>query len=196
MQFKRDIEFLFELGSLRNMDRGWKQHLGVECANDLEHTMRVLWLALILARRHGGCDESLVMKMALTHDLCETRVSDHSYIQKVYVHADEERALKDTLKDTSLEDFELIQDQYEQRECIEAKIVKDADNLDVELEIKELIERGHQLPKRWAVFRQMVHDEKLHTQVAKDFWQEVQDADPADWHLSANKWVKMPETGK
>ncbi len=196
MSYKRDIEFLFELGSLRNMDRGWKQHLGVDCANDMEHTLRVLWLALILARKHGGCDESMIIKMALTHDLCETRVSDHSYIQKVYVKADEEKALNDTLKGTSLEDFEQIQELYEARESIESKIVKDADNLDVELELKELIERGHQLPKRWQVFRQMIHDEKLHTKVAKDFWKDVQDADPADWHMNANKWVKMPETGK
>ena len=196
MKYKRDIEFLFELGSLRNMDRGWKQQLGVDCANDMEHTLRVLWLALILARKHGGCDENLVMKMALTHDLCETRVSDHAYVQKVYVEADEARALHDTLDGTSIADYEQIQKRYEKRECIESKIVKDADNLDVELEIRELVEKGHQLPKRWQVFRKLIHDEKLHTQVAKDFWTEVQDAEPADWHMNANKWIKMPETGR
>lgn len=196
MSYKRDIEFLFELGTLRNMDRGWKQQLGVECANDMEHTLRVLWLALILARRHGDCDENLVIKMALTHDLCETRVSDHAYVQKVYVKADEDRAIKDVLDATSLEDYLDIQHKYEARDSTEAKIVKDADNLDVDLELKELEERGHKLPKKWDETRRFVRDEKLHTQVAKDFWDELQDADPSDWHMNSNKWVKMPETGR
>jgi len=196
MSFKRDIEFLFELGSLRNMDRGWRQQLGVDCANDMEHTLRVLWLALILARKHGGLNEDLIMRMALAHDLAETRVSDLAYVQKVYVKADEESALKDTLAGTLLEDFTEIQKQYESRDSMEAKIVKDADNLDVEVELKELAERGHQLPKKWQGLRQFVRDEKLHTDVAKEFWDEIQNSNPADWHLGTNKWVKMPETGR
>jgi len=192
----RDIEFLFELGSLRNMQRGWIQHLGTNCANDLEHTMRVVWLALILARREGVGDENKIIKMALVHDIGETRTSDLSYIQKVYVKADEERAVHDIFANTILTDFEEVVREYEKRDCIEAKLVKDADNLDVELELKELVEQGHQLPKKWAVFRRVVRDEKLYTEAAKRFWDELQDADPSSWHCSANKWLKMPEAGK
>lgn len=40
-----DINFLFEIGSLRNMQRGWRQHLGMDCANVHDHTIRVIWLA-------------------------------------------------------------------------------------------------------------------------------------------------------
>ena len=196
MTYKRDIEFLFELGSLRNMQRGWIQHLATDCANDLEHTMRVMWLALILARKHGNCDEAKILKMAMIHDLAETRTSDLSYIQKVYVKANEEKAAHDLLDQTQINDFEDVWQEYEKRDCIEAKIVKDADNLDVDLELKELEERGQGLPKKWETFRKLVRDEKLHTQEARDFWDELQEADPSDWHLQANKWVKMPETGR
>ena len=69
----RDIDFLFELGTLRNTQRAWRQHLGVDCASVLEHTIRVAWLALILARREGIKDEEKVLKMALVHDVGEAR---------------------------------------------------------------------------------------------------------------------------
>lgn len=192
----RDIEFLYELGSLRNMQRGWRQHLGVDCANDLEHTMRVVFLALILARRAGGVDENKILKMALVHDLCETRISDLSYVQKVYVTADEARAVQDTLAGTSLADFEDVLREFEARETLEAKIVKDADNLDLDFELKELEERGHRAPEKWKMFRHQVRNEKLYTPAAKDLWDEMQDKDPADWHLKTNKWIKLANAGK
>ncbi len=202
MSLERDIEFLYELGSLRNVQRGWRQHLGVDCANDLEHTLRVTWMALALARREKELrpetqiDETLLLKMALAHDVCETRTSDHSYIQKVYVRAEEERAVNDLFRDTSLVDFTDVAAKYEARDCLESKLVKDADNLDVDMELRELEERGHKLPEKWMVFRKKIVDEKLYTQAAKDFWHGLQTADPAAWHMNANKWVKIPEAGK
>lgn len=192
----RDIEFLFEVGSLRNMPRGWIQHLATNCANDLDHTIRVAWLALILARREGRGDEAKILKMALAHDICETRISDLSYIQKVYVTADEARAVHDIFNGTAVSDFEQVVEDFERRDSIEAKLVKDADNLDVDIEIKELTEKGHGLPKKWTAFRQKIRNEKLYTQAAKDFWDELQTADPADWHMTANKWLKIPDAGK
>lgn len=202
MSLERDIEFMFEIGSLRNVQRGWRQHLGVDCANDLEHTMRVAWLVLALARHEKELhpetqiDENLLLKMALVHDLAETRVSDHSYIQKVYVQADEERAADDLFADTSLADFRQVLSQYQARESLESKLVKDADNLDVDLELRELEEQGHKLPGKWIGFRNKIVNEKLYTQAGKDFWHGLQTSDPAAWHMNANKWVKIPEAGK
>ncbi|TSC76779.1 MAG: putative hydrolases of HD superfamily [Parcubacteria group bacterium Gr01-1014_33] len=195
--YKRDIEFLFEIGSLRNVERGWKQHLAVDCASDLEHSFRVAFFALILARREGVKNEEKIIKMALVHDLAETRTSDLSYVQKVYVSADEARAAEDLFDGTSLGDLNKnILHEFEARESIEAKIVKDADNLDIDLELKELEERGSKLPKKWGQFRKKVRDEKLYTQSAKKFWDELQKRDVASWHLNANKWLKIPHAGK
>jgi putative hydrolase of HD superfamily len=194
---ERNIEFLFEIGSLRNVQRGWRQHLGMDCSNILEHTMRVIWLALIIARKDGVHNEEKIIKMAMVHDLAETRTTDLSYIQKVYVDANEDASAKDLFSETSVQNFysDILQE-YEKRESIEAKIVKDADNLDIDLELKELEERGSQLSKKWADFRKMVRDKKLYTQSAKDLWDVLQKVDVADWHLTANKWVKQPNAGK
>lgn len=191
----RDLEFLFEIGSLRNVERGWRQHLGMEVANNLEHTLRVILLALIIARKEGVASEEKIIKMALVHDLPETRTTDLSYIQKVYVNADEKKSAEHLWQNTSLVDLYDLWQEYERRECIEAKIVKDADNLDIDLELKELEDRGSELPKKWQHFRQLIHDEKLYTASAKALWQKLKEVDVHDWHMNANKWVKQPHAG-
>ena len=193
---KKDIDLLFEMGSMHNIQRGWRQHLGMDCFNILEHSYRVIWIALILARAEGVKDEEKIMKMALVHDIPETRVSDLSYVQKVYTTGDEKLAAKEMLEDSSVADFFDILNHYEERDSIEAKIVKDADNLDVDLELKELEERGSQLPKKWKHFRQMLRDEKLYTQSAKELWDMLQTCDVADWHMSVNKWLRIKNAGR
>lgn len=194
---KKDIDFLYEVGSLRNVQRGWRQHFGVDVANVLEHSFRVMIIALIIARNEKVKNEEKIMKMVLVHDLAETRTSDLSYVQKVYVNADEERSAKDLFENTILQDLEeTVLAEYEERKSIEAKIVKDADNLDVELELKELQTRGHQLPKKWRFIRKKVRDEKLYTKSAKKLWDLIQKSDSEDWHMTINKWIKIPNAGK
>jgi putative hydrolase of HD superfamily len=161
------------------------------------HTFRVIFLALILARAEGVKDEEKIMKMALVHDVAESRTNDHHYVHSVYVKSDEARASEDTFSGTSLADLNSkYLHEYEQRKTIEAKIVKDADNLDIDFELREMEERGHKLPKKFLKFRKLVRDEKLYTKSAKKIWDLNQKSDPSSWHLKANKWVKMPDAGK
>ncbi len=194
---KRDLDFLYEVGSLRNVQRGWRQHVGMDVANDLEHTLRVIWLALIIARMEETGDEEKIMKMALMHDVAETRISDLSYVQKAYATADEQAAADDLFRGTSLEDMkDKYLHEYEQRHSIEAKIVKDADNLDLDLEMRELEERGSQLPKKWYKMRKALRDEKLYTASAKKLWDMIQEVDIDEWHISYNKFNKFPNAGR
>lgn len=197
MANERDIDFLYELGSLRNVPRGWRQHLGFDVASDLEHTIRLIWLALIISRMEKAGDENKIIKMALVHDIAETRTSDHSYVQKVYVIADEERAADDIFKNTTVGDFRETLREYEKRDSIEAKIVKDADNLDIDLELKEIEEMGSKLPLKWTPDnRRLVREQKLYTESAKRLWDEIQTSDPSNWHRKMNKWITDPKAGK
>src|SRR3989344_6262581 len=193
---KRDLEFLFEIGSLRNIPRAWIQHLGVRCASNLEHTMRVVFLALLIARREGKGDENTIMRMALVHDLPETRTADLAYVHKEYSKTDEASAARDLFAGPAFEDLEEVLTKYEKRDSIEAKIVKDADNLDIDIELKEYEEQGHKLPAKWRRMRKFVRDKKLYTKTAKKLWDEVQKANVSQWHMDANKWKKIPSAGK
>ena len=194
---KRDIEFLYEIGTLKNMERSWQQFMGSGCASVLEHTHRVVFLALLIARGEKFKDEEKIIKMALVHDLSETRTGDTNYLTAVYVKRDDKKAVQDTLAGTSLADLRTdILEEYEARKTLAAKIVKDADNLDVDIELKEMEERGSIVAKKMEPSRRLIRARKLYTKTAKSMWDEIQKADPSAWHLKANKWMKMKNAGR
>lgn len=186
----RDLEFLYEVASMRNLQRNWRQHMATDCANVLEHTMRVVWLALLIARREGKpVDENKIIKMAMVHDLPETRTVDLSYVQKKYTTADNDRAADDMFNGTLLPDYRELLREYDDRNCLEAHIVKDADHLDIDMEMKEFEEKGHTLPGKWAEYRQeIIRNKKLYTEAARQMWDEIKVSEPSDWHMKSNKY--------
>lgn len=192
----RDLELLFEIGSLRNVQRLWRQHFGMDVANDLEHTVRVMWIALLIARMEKVGNDEKIVKMGLLHDIAESRTVDHGHVHKAYVVSDEERAAHDMFQDTHLVDLEVLLNEYKERQSIEAKIVKDADNLDVDFELRELASRGSTLPKKWLAGRKIIRNKKLYTKSAKLIWDALQNADSDAWHINANTWLKRPKAGK
>ncbi len=194
---KRDIEFLYEIGTLKNTERSWQQFMGSGCATVLEHTCRVAFLALLIARGEKYTDEEKILKMALVHDLTEARTSDANYLTRVYMTRDEERAAHDLFQDTSLIDLNTsILREYEARKTLAAKIVKDADNLDVDFELKEMEDHGSVIARKMGSSRKIIRNKKLYTTTAKKIWDEVQKSDPVSWHIRANKWYKVKNAGR
>lgn len=183
---QRDLEFLYEIGAMRFIDRSWRQFYNPGAQNLSEHHLRVAWLALIIAQREGVKDTGKVVKMALVHDIGESRTGDASWMQKQYVTRDEEHGILDVFKNTSIADeFVSLWREYEEKESLEAKIVKDADNLDVDLELQEREAIGGRLKKEWSDTRIMVYANKLNTKTAKKLWKEIQKSNPHDWHREA-----------
>lgn len=194
---KRDIEFLYEIGTLRNMERSWQQFMGSGCATVLEHTFRVIFLALLIARGEKFKDEEKIIKMALVHDIAESRTGDTNYLTAVYTKKDDKKAAKDTFAGTSFSDMnDHILEEYEARKTHASQIVKDADNLDVDIELQEMKERGSALAKKFDGTRRLVRNTKLYTKTAKKLWDELRKSDPAAWHIKANKWYKIKNAGR
>lgn len=180
----RDLEFLYEIGCLRHIQRTWKQFLNPDFADLSGHLLRVIWISLILARYEKVTNTEKIIKMAIVHDLSESRSVDSHYVSRQYVERHEHEAISDTLDDTSLsQEFLALWEEYEHRECIEAKIVKDADSLDVDLELKEQEYRGLKLGEDTFEGRQYVAETKLYTQAAYEFWKLIQTSNPNDWHV-------------
>ena len=193
---ERNLDFLYEIGSLRHVPRLWRQYFGIDVASDLEHTYRLIWIALMISRMEKTGDENKIIKMALLHDIAETRTSDHTHLQKNYVQINEEKAADDIFKDTIVSDYRDVLREYEDRQSIEAKIVKDADNLDIDLELKEFEDQGSKIPAKWAQNRRLVRDEKLYTESARKLWDAIQTSNPNDWHMKSNRWLDNPRAGK
>jgi putative hydrolase of HD superfamily len=102
MNLKRDLEFLYEVGSLRFLQRTWKQFLNPDFGNISEHIFRVTWIALILAKHEKARDHEKIIKMALIHDLPESRTGDVHYVHKLYTNHQEEKASNQKLSKTPI----------------------------------------------------------------------------------------------
>lgn len=184
---KRDIELLFEVGAFRFIDRAWKQFLNPDVANNAEHTFRTLWIALTIAKYEKNVDTGKLLKMALVHDIPESRCGDAHYLSRQYVEQDEMMAIEDVFEKTIYgSDMKELMVEYKERQSIESKIVKDADNIDVELELKELEFKGHSLGKIWEKGRQERVYPSLYTKTARLLWDEIKNSNPHNWHLNSN----------
>ncbi len=182
----RDVDFLYEVGTLRYAIRTWNQFLNPGSQNLSDHTLRVIWIALVIAKHEGATDTGKIIKMALVHDVSESRSVDVNYVSRQYADRHEDKAIADTLGGTAVEDeFLPIWEEYEKRETLESKIVKDADHIDVDLELKELEAMGNKLGKALYPTRLADLDSRFHTETGKAMWQTIQDSDPHHWHMAA-----------
>lgn len=177
----RDVDLMFEVGSLRHVDRTWRQFGGVPYANVAEHTMRVAFIGWSLATLEGA-DAGKVVRMALIHDLPEVRTGDVNYLTRMYTTRDEDLAIRDQFADTTLSPEVLaLWKEFEARESLEAKVVKDADALDCDFELHESVAVGCSLNDALAHTRPGVRD-RLHTESARIYFDRLYATDPHAWH--------------
>ena len=188
MSMERDVEFLYEMGTLRFLQRTWTQLLRErDMANLAEHSFRVAWTAMLIAK-HEGADIGKVAKMVLVHDISEGRTGDVHYVSRLYTKRDELRAIRDMFAGTAIgEEFVVLWNEYEKRDSLEAKCVKDADWLDVDIELQELYAKGEKIAQArvWHDSREKGVYPKLQTETGKRMWKAVYESNPHDWHLNA-----------
>ncbi len=183
MNYKRNAVFLYEIGTLRLVQRTWRQFLAPHVANVSEHTLRVLWIALTLASYEEKVNTEKLMKMALIHDVPEVRTGDCHYVARYYTNRNDNSALQDILSDTVFQaELFALWVEFEQRESKEAKIVRDADSLDVDLEIMEQSSQGNSFKENWYEFRKAKIFPTLYTQTAKELWCTLYAVNPSAWH--------------
>lgn len=183
-EMREDVNFLFEIGTIRYIDRMWRRFLNKDFANLAEHHFRMFWIAMVIASHEGNVDTGKIAKMVMVHDIVESRTGDVEYITRQYVERKEELGIEDMLKGTSLKkEFFKIWQEYQIRESAESKIVKDADNLDVDMELAEQAVQGHDLRDLWTGLREKNVKPILFTATAKAMFEQIQDTNPHDWHL-------------
>ncbi len=179
---KRDVELAFELGTLRYVDRTWRQFLSPEFANVAEHMFRMSWLALTLARMENNHNHEKILKMVMVHDVSESRAGDSNYVQKKYVKRDEQAAITDILANTVHSDeMTALWREAEEKKSAEAQIVKDADYLDQALELQEQQARGNTISAALKKRMDKHYYDKFYTQSAKNLLAEILDSNPHGW---------------
>lgn len=182
-----DVNFLFEMGTIRYNIRMWRRFLSPNFANLAEHHFRVFWVAMIIAAREKNVDTGKIAKMVLVHDISESRSGDVDYLSRQYVERNEDLGIKDILDGTSVEEeFLALREEYEKRQSLEAKIVKDADNLDIDIELAEQAAMGNEsIGKSIGSIRIEKVRPRLYTETAKKLFDEIIQANPHEWHAKS-----------
>ena len=128
------------------------------------------------------------MKLALVHDISEIRTGDTNYISRQYTTRNEEKAIMDILEGTTLEhEFLDLWKEMEAKDTPASQIVKDADTLDVDLEIVENIYMGKHISQMLKAHRIENVQAKIYTKTAREMQKQIYTSNPHDWHfLSKN----------
>lgn len=171
--------FLFEVGMLRKTPRTGYQFLGSGSENVAEHSFRTAVIGYVLAVL-ADADAFKTMGMALFHDLHETRIGDFNYVNKIYNSRKATLALEHALQGTGLDDVMPWWHELETAETLEARLVHDADQLDLILNLKQEQDLGNPYAAKWldcALSR-------LHTDLAGDLAAMIMRTDHTDWWFS------------
>ncbi len=128
--FNHLVDFIFEIGTLRNMRRMHTQVIPNSNDTIASHSFRTAVIAYLLAEFESA-DKDKVLKMALFHDIPEARTGDANFINKFYSEQKEKLAYQDQTKNIpNGEEIKSLLDEFSEEKTKEAIIVKDADIID------------------------------------------------------------------
>lgn len=184
VELKAIADFLFEVGMLKRTPRSGFQFLGTGKETVAEHSLRAAIIGYVLARMSGTTAGDRVVLMCLFHDLVEARTGDLNYVNKKYVKADEEAAVRDMTATLPFgEEIRRLTEEFNARATPEAESANDADQLEMILQLKELGDLGNRYAADWissAVKR-------LRTEEGKKLARTILNTDFAAW------WFKEKE---
>jgi len=175
----KDIaNFLFEVGMLKKTPRTGLQFLGSGDESVAEHIFRVVFIGYTLSRLVGNVDEARIVKMCFLHDLPEARTGDLNYVNKKYVTAYEDKAVKELARTLPFgDDIESLIDEFNRMETLESKLANDADQLELILQLKEYHDLGNRYADEWIDYAL----KRLTTDVAKELAKTIRETDSSFW---------------
>ncbi len=187
IDLKGVANFLFEVGILSKTPRSGLFFLGTGVQSVAEHTLRAVFIAYSLAKL-AKVDVSKTIQMALFHDISEARISDLNYIHQKYVERHESKAIDDLVQTLPFgqDIFETLH-AYEKRDTKEAMLVKDSDNLEWILTLKEQVDIGNERAMEWIE----VAINRLKTEEGKNLAKEIMKTESTEWWFDKKSdwWV-------
>lgn len=178
---KNIANFLFEAGMLKRTPRSGFQFLGTGAESVAEHIFRTTCIGYALGKLANGVNVDRMIKMCLFHDLPEARTGDLNYVNKKYVDAHENKAIDDLAQTLPFggEIRELIQE-FNEGKTEEARLARDADQLEMILALKEYKDVGNRYADEWLTFSQ----KRLQTQLAQKLAEVILETDSSLWWFS------------
>lgn len=182
-RISRLVDFLFEAGMLRKTPRTGYQFLGSGSENVAEHSFRTALIGYVLANMAGANPEHTAM-LCLIHDFHEARTGDFNYVNSIYNTSRQRLAVEHTLKGTGLTEKLLpLWDEQEEEVSLESRLAKDADQLDLILNLTEEKNLGNPYAEKWLKSALL----RVTTPYGKELAATIVETDHTDW------WFKGPQ---
>ncbi len=185
---KNIANFLFEVGMLKKTPRTGYQFLGSGSESVADHSFRMTIIGYILAGQIPEADRNKTVLMCLFHDLHEARTGDMNYVNKQYNTVDEKKAVRHMTEGLPFgAEIASLTDEFNESATIEAKIARDADQIDLILELKREKDLGNKYADEWLFYAR----KRLITEKAKEMADEILKTDHAEWWFDKNAelWV-------
>ena len=180
------VNYIYEVGILERTPRSGLWFLGTGEQSVAEHLFRTAIIGYMMAKMTPRANADRVIFLCLVHDLGEARTSDLNYAHKRYGQLAEAEAVADIAK--SLPFGKEILDAYseeQKKETLEAKLAKDADQLEWISTLRQEEEKGNKKARAWA----KVAEKRLITPLSKKIVKLIFQTHPDDWWLDLkDKW--------
>lgn len=148
--FKRVANFIYEINIHSKTPRSGLWFLGSGSQSVAEHLFHTAMISYALAYFEPKVDKNKVVLMALFHDIGEGRISDHNYVHQRYGRLAEKEAVKDIASSVPFgEEIASLFEEEEAKVTLEARLVKDADQLEWIATLRAEEVKGNQKARTW-----------------------------------------------
>ncbi len=169
--------FIMEIENLKMVKRsGWWAAWVKEPETVAEHSFATSIMAWIIAKKENADIEKCV-KMALLHDVPETRILDLHKLSQMYSKVDEKKVVREQAKMTVIgKEFEKLMKEFREGKTKEAIVVKDADHLECAVQAK-IYEKRYPETNEWI---ERV-GKALKTKTAKEIFEKIKNKKNLKW---------------
>ena len=174
------LDFLKTAANLKKVSRqGWIDKLSIENPESVaDHSYSMAVMSMIISDLENYNSEK-IMKMALLHDLSESKIGDHTPEQldkkeKMELENNAFHKIIENLPDLIKSQYLQIWQEYQENSSPESKIVHQIDRLEMVIQAKAYEKEGHSKEKLESFFESARADitdpklKELFTKIIKD----------------------------
>lgn len=182
-EYAQLVNFIYETSIHSRTPRSGFWFLGSGSQSVAEHLFHTAMIAYALSYLEPKADKHKVLMMALFHDIGEGRTSDQNYVHQRYGRLAEGEAVKDIAASVPFGAEILSAFTEEQaKETLEAKLVKDADQLEWASTLRAEEVKGNSKAKEWID----IAVKRLKTPAGKKLGKMLTETHPDSWWYDVN----------
>ncbi|MDP3771410.1 MAG: HD domain-containing protein [bacterium] len=180
------VDFIYETGILSKTPRSGLWFLGTGSQSVAEHLFRTALIGYVLSHLTPEANRDRVIFLCLLHDLGEGRTSDLNYVHQKYGRLAESKAVEDLAANLPFggEILEACRE-ASAKVSLEAKLAKDADQLEWLTTMREEAVKGNTKAQSWAE----IAFQRIKTDAGKQLGQLLLTTHPDHWWFDeTDKW--------